>query len=94
MSAFRRNRVFGPQDLNIIDRVYKAAWARVEADVLRDTSKDDERKKALCQWVFVLAGNDPVDFETLSEKLATIIPKPWVTPPIKKPRGSPPRVGA
>jgi len=93
MSSFRRNRVFGPQDLQIIDRVYQAAWAQVEADLLRDTSKDDERKSALHQWLFVLAGKDPVDFNTLSEKLATVIPKPWITPPIKKPHGSPPQVG-
>jgi hypothetical protein len=90
MSSFRKNRVFDPFDLDIIERVYQAAWARVEADKFRDTSKDDERKTALRQWVFFLAGSRPVYFDTLSEKVATIIPKPWITPPI--PRGSPPHV--
>ena len=94
MSSFRRDRVFDPLDLEIIEHVYEAAWARVEADILRDTRKDDERKTALRQWVFVLAGTDPVDFDTLFEKLNTIIPKPWITPPIKKSRGSPPQLGA
>ena len=80
MSSLRRNRVFDPVDLEIIERVYEAAWAEVEADIFRDTSKDDERKTALREWAFVLAGTHPVDFDTLSEKLATIIPKPWITP--------------
>ncbi len=94
MSAFRRNRVFGPQDLKIIGRVYEAAWARIEADIFRDASKDDERKTALRQWAFVLVATHPVDFDTLSENLATIIPKPWTTPTIKKPSSSPPQVRA
>jgi hypothetical protein len=73
----------------IIERVYEAAWARVERDVFRDTAKDEERKTAPRQWTFVLADTHPVDFDTLSEKLATIIPKPWITTPTKK--GSPPQ---
>lgn len=93
-NSYRRNRVFDPLDLEIIERVYEAVWAQVEADDFRDTTKDDERKTALRQWVFVLAGDDPIDFDTLSDKLATIIPKPWTTKPIKKPRGSPSQVGA
>ena len=40
-------RVFDPLDLEIIDRVYEAAWARVEANYFtRDTSKDNTRS----QW--------------------------------------------
>jgi len=94
MGSLRRNRAFDPLDLEIIDRAYEAAWAQVEADIFRDIAKDDERKTALRQWVFILAGSHPVDFDTLSDKLATIIPKPWITPPLKKPRGSPSQVGA
>ena len=46
MGSFRRDRVFDPTDLEIIDRVYEAAWARVETDIFRDIGKDDERKTA------------------------------------------------
>jgi hypothetical protein len=80
MSAFRRYPVLDPLDLEIIERAYEAAWARVETDLLRDSAKDDERKTALRHWAFVLAGSHPVDFDTLSTKLGTIIPKPWITP--------------
>jgi hypothetical protein len=93
-NSFRRNRVLDPLDLEIIERVYEAAWSRVEADIFRDTAKDDERKTTLRQWAFILAGSHPVEFDTLLEKLVTIIPEPWTTPPLKKPRGSPPSVGA
>jgi hypothetical protein len=92
MGSFRRR--FDLLDVAIIERVYEAAWARVETDIFRDTAKDEERKTALRQWAFVLAGTHPVDFDTLSEKLATIIPKPWITTPITKPRSSPPQVGS
>ena len=93
MGSFRRDRVFDPTDLEIIGRVYEAAWARVETDIFRDIAKDDERKTALRQWAFILAGSHPVDFDTLYEKLETIIPKPWITAPTQNLRGSPPQVG-
>src|SRR5262245_58488013 len=67
MGSLRRNRAFDPLDLEIIDRAYEAAWAQVEADIFRDIAKDDERKTALRQWVFILAGSHPVDFDTLSD---------------------------
>ena len=95
MGSFRRPRVFDPLDLEIIDRVFEAAWARVEANnFTRDTSKDDERKKALRQWIIALADGHPVDFDALWDKLETSIPKAWASPPGKKPPGSPPQVGA
>jgi hypothetical protein len=42
MGFFRRR--FDPLDVEIIERVYEAAWARVETDVFRDTAKDEERR--------------------------------------------------
>src|SRR5262245_34770104 len=81
MGSFKRVRAFDPLDLEIIGRVYDAAWARVETDIFRDAAKDEERRMALRQWAFVLAGNHPVDFDTLFQKLDTIIPRPWITPP-------------
>ena len=53
MRSFRRDRAFDPLDLEIIDRVYEAAWARVETDIFRDIAKDDERKTALRQWASI-----------------------------------------
>jgi hypothetical protein len=95
MRSFRRSQVYDPLDLEVIDRVYEAAWARVEAtNFNRDTSKDDERKRALRQWIFALANSHPVDFDALWDKLETSIPKGWASsPPGKKPPGSPPQVG-
>jgi hypothetical protein len=68
MSSFRRPRVFDPLDLEIIDRVFEAAWARVEANnFTRDTSKDDERKKALRQWISLL----PMAIRLISTRCGT-----------------------
>jgi hypothetical protein len=43
MGSFRRPRVFTPLDLEVLDRVYEAAWEQVKArDLYRDTSKDQK----------------------------------------------------
>ena len=95
MGSFRGPRVFDPLDLEIIDRVYEAAWARVEANnFTRDTNKDDKRKQALRQWIFALVDSHPVDFDALSDKLEKSTPASLARPHRKKPRGSPPQVGA
>ena len=95
MGSLRRPQVYHPLDLEVIDRVCEAAWALVEANNLnRDTSKDDERKRALRQWIFAVVDGHPVDFDALWYKLETSIPRAWVSPSGKKPRGSPPQVNA
>ena len=95
MGPLRRPQVYDPLDLEVIDCVFEAAWARVEANNFnRDTSKDDERKRALRQWIFALVDGHPVDFDALWDKLETSIPKAWVSPPGKQPPGSPSQVGA
>ena len=44
MGSFKHPHAFDPLDLEIIDRVYEAAWAQVEArDPSRDRQKDGER---------------------------------------------------
>ena len=84
MGSFRRSQVYDPLDLEVIDCVCEAAWARVEANNLtRDISKDDERKKALRQWIFALADSHPVDFDALWDKLETSIPKAWLAHPAR-----------
>jgi hypothetical protein len=68
MGSFKHPRVFDPLDLEIIDRVYEAAWAQVEArDPKRDTTKDDDRQEALRKLVFACAGSGRVDFDRLCE---------------------------
>jgi hypothetical protein len=77
MDSFKRPNSFDPLDLEIIDRVYEAAWAKIEGQYLsRDTSRDDERQKALRRWLFVLATR-PVDFDTLYDKVLASVPKNW-----------------
>lgn len=56
MSSFRPPRFFDPLDLQIIDLVYKAAWAELEArEPQRDTDKDDDRRELLSKKVFAVA---------------------------------------
>ena len=86
-------RTFDPLDLEIIDRVYDAAWAKIEAeDLFRDVSQDDERKQSLRERIFALAPAGHVDFDTLYETVMGSVPEPWAIPPVKKRRSSPPEV--
>jgi hypothetical protein len=94
MGSFKRPRVFGPLDLEIIDRVYEAAWAQVEArDPFRDRSMDGERRDALRKWMFALATPGSVDFDTLCDKVLAIIPETWIVS-IKSGSSGSPEVGA
>ena len=101
MGSFKHSRVFDPLDLEIIDRVFEAVWARVVAsdperdtdDPERDTDRDEERKEALRKWVFAVAKGHPVDFDTLFDRVVMSTPQPWAKPP-KKPGGSSPQIGA
>ena len=71
-------RVFHPLDLEIIDRVYEAAWAQIVArDPLRNTEKDSERQPALRKRLFALAGPGSVDFDTLCDKVLASMPECW-----------------
>jgi hypothetical protein len=73
-------RIFDPADLAIIDRVYEAAWAEVEArDPLRDRAKDDERKAALRKRVVNLAHPGKMEFDPLYRKVVATIPQRWTT---------------
>ncbi len=48
MGSFTRPQMFDPLDLEIIDRVYEAAWAHIIASVPdRDQEKDAIRQEAL-----------------------------------------------
>ena len=85
------SRVFSPLDLEIIDRVYEAVWAHVEArDLYRDTEKDGERKEAIRKRVFAFAGYGKVDFDTLYDKVLVSMSESWTA---MVPPGKPPRIG-
>lgn len=88
MGSFKHPRVFDPLDLEIIDRVYEAAWARVEANEPdRDRSQDDARKEALRQWVFALAEGHPVEFDALYARLEKV-PTSWLLTVARRESGS------
>jgi hypothetical protein len=100
MGTQNHPRVFDPLDLEVIDRVYRAAWARIEAlEPLRDREGDTEREKKLRKLVFDFAHTskigDHVDFDELSEMVLEHMNSTWSGPlPKKPPQGSPPQVGA
>jgi hypothetical protein len=89
MGSFKRPRVFTPLDLEVLDRVFEAAWEHVKSrDLFRDTSKDEERKQTLRRLLFVLAQPGKVDFDLLYDRLLTNIPEPWANLPVGKHRRS------
>jgi hypothetical protein len=62
MGSIRHPRVFHPLDLEIMDRVYEAAWAELEArDPFRDREKDGEREETLRKLVMDQTGTGKVD---------------------------------
>jgi hypothetical protein len=76
MGSFKRNRVFDPLDLEIIDRVYEAAWAKIEArEPLRNTQRDSERQEGLRKLIFAVASTghlgagNHVDFDNLCDEV-------------------------
>ena len=76
MGSFKHPHAFDPLDLEIIDRVYEAAWAQVEArDPSRDRQKDGERQEALKKLVFALAGSGHVDFDRLLDRVLASVPE-------------------
>ena len=79
MGSFQHPRVFHPLDLEIIDRVYEAAWAQVEArEPLRDRASDSERQEALRKLVMDQTDTGRVDFDTLFQKVMANMSEGWV----------------
>jgi hypothetical protein len=57
-------------DLEIIDRVYEAVWAQIEArQIDRDTERDPERQQKLRERIFAVAEIGTVDFDALYERV-------------------------
>jgi hypothetical protein len=73
-----QSHTYDPLDLEILDRVFEAAWARFEAAAPdRERAQDDQRQKALRELIFALASGHPVDFDKLIERLDAV-PKSWL----------------
>ena len=94
MGSFKHPRVFHPLDLEIMDRVYEAAWAELEArDPFRDREKDGERGETLRKLVMDQTGTGKVDFDTLLGRVVANMPETWVVFARTRSSGSP-EVGA
>jgi hypothetical protein len=74
MSAF--THIFDPLDLEIMDRVYEAAWAQVEARKFSPHAQpDDELKETLRKLVTTCAANGKIEFDTLYDKVCAALPE-------------------
>jgi hypothetical protein len=67
MSAYG-HPAFNPLDLEVIDRVYEAAWAQLLAMHLpRDEMEEIDRQKNLRKRLFALARPGKVEFDNLCD---------------------------
>jgi hypothetical protein len=74
LGSFRNPRAFDPLDLEIIDRVFEATWAQIEArEPHRNIQRDPERQQKLRLHVFALAARGPRDFDTLRERVMEVV---------------------
>src|SRR5262245_7634189 len=66
MGSYKHPQVFGPLDLEIIDRVYDAAWAELEArEPFRNRERDEERREELRKLIMDSTGTGRVEFDAL-----------------------------
>jgi hypothetical protein len=73
MGSFKHPHAFDPLDMEIIDRVYEAAWAQIEArESDRDPGGDHERQRKLREHIFAVAGMGPVEFDALYERVMPV----------------------
>jgi len=75
--SFKHPHAFDPLDLEIIERVYEAAWAQFEAcRPFRNTEADDERQETLRKQVMKIASEGKVEFDTVYEKVVADMLEP------------------
>jgi hypothetical protein len=68
--------VFDPLDLAIIDRVYDAAWAQLEArEPFRDKERDGERQDVLRKLIMDDTGTTTIEFDALYDKVLADMPQ-------------------
>ncbi len=78
MGFYNHTRAFYPLDLEIMERVYEAAWAALEArDPFRDRDKDGERQESLRKLVFNNTGTGRIDFDILCDRVLANMPENW-----------------
>ena len=76
MGSYKHPQVFGPLDLEIIDRVYDAAWAALEArEPFRDRNCDEERRDELRKLIMDNTGTGGVEFDALFERVLANMPR-------------------
>ena len=95
MGSFKNPGVFNPLDLEVMDRVYEAAWAKIEAlEPFRDRQEDDQRKDALRKLVMDSTDTHKVDFDALYERVVKALPEKWAifTEELRSPSGGAPEV--
>jgi hypothetical protein len=67
---------FKPFELEIIDRVYEAAWAQILArHPGRELENDTGRQEALRKRLLILADRRPIEFDTLRERALMSMPE-------------------
>lgn len=84
MGSYKHPQVFGPLDLEIIDRVYDAAWAELEArEPFRDRERDEERRDELRKLIMDSTGTGRVEFDALRARVLANMPRKrsFSTPP-------------
>lgn len=70
MGSTNPSHVFDPLDLEILDRVYEAARAQIEArDLYCHPAPEGAREEALRRTVFSFADSHPIDFDTVCDKV-------------------------
>ena len=76
MGSYKHPQVYGPLDLEIIDRVYDAAWAELEArEPFRDRERDDERRDQLRKLIMDSTGTSRVEFDALYARVLANMPR-------------------
>lgn len=84
MHAHLHRRIFDPLDLEIINRVYEAVWAKLEVrEPFRDQAQDDERKNALRRLIIDDTEPGLIEFDALYERVIADMPRafPMFTAP-------------
>ena len=77
----KQHTAFEPDELEIIDRVYHAAWSQiVTRHPGHDIEKARERQTALRKRLFILAGRWPVEFDTLRDRVLATMPETLMNP--------------
>jgi hypothetical protein len=69
MGCLDHRQMFGPLDLEIIDRVYEAASAHFEARYLYREAPCDAEAEALRKAIFACAARGRLDFDVLCDKV-------------------------